>query len=223
MSFLFCPLLGAILAANIMHFSVFRNKKLLFKREKHGEDDEEEGKDMVPAESFGLEDGIPRSLEEIGSIFGDYKYIELTKTYRSSPEIIDYTNKILHLNHVNAIRKSSNKPVVFRKKYDLEKQLIEDINSLKSTYKSLAVITKDRFEAEKLYSIVKDKVDIELIVEDNSKFFKKCIIIPAYLAKGLEFDSVIVYNNRENSYKNNERNLLYVATTRAQHELYVYN
>ena len=40
-----------------MHFSVCRNKKLLFEREKHGEDDEEEGKDMVPAKSFGLEDG----------------------------------------------------------------------------------------------------------------------------------------------------------------------
>ena len=38
-----------------MHFSVCRNKKLLFEREKHGEDDEEEGKDMVPTESFGLE------------------------------------------------------------------------------------------------------------------------------------------------------------------------
>ena len=38
-----------------MHFSVCRNKKLFFKREKHGEDDEEEGKDMVPTESFGLE------------------------------------------------------------------------------------------------------------------------------------------------------------------------
>ena len=49
------------------------------------------------------------------------------------------------------------------------------------------------------------------------------IIIPAYLSKGLEFDAVIVYNNRENSYRKNERNLLYVACTRAQHELYVYN
>ena len=38
-----------------MHFSVFRNKNLLFEGKKHGEDDEEEGKDMVPTESFGLE------------------------------------------------------------------------------------------------------------------------------------------------------------------------
>ena len=164
-----------------------------------------------------------KSLKEIGAIFGDYNYIELSKTYRSSPEIIEYTNKILNLDHINAIRKSTNKPVVFRKKYNLSTQIVEDINQLKATYKSVAVITKDKDEAEKLYDIVKDSLSIELITEDDSKFSKKCVIIPAYLAKGLEFDSVIVYNNRDNSYKNNERNLLYVATTRAQHELYVYN
>ena len=43
------------------------------------------------------------------------KYLELLKTYRSSPEIIDYTNKILNLKHVNAIRRDNNKPVVIRK------------------------------------------------------------------------------------------------------------
>ena len=47
--------------------------------------------------------------------------------------------------------------------------------------------------------------------------------MPAYVSKGLEFDSVVVYNNRDNSYKANERNLLYVACTRCQHELYIYN
>ena len=39
----------------------------------------------------------------------------------------------------------------------------------------------------------------------------------------LEFDSVIIYNDRDNSYKKNERNLLYVACTRCQHELIIYN
>ena len=38
-----------------------------------------------------------------------------------------------------------------------------------------------------------------------------------------KFDSVIIYNDRNNSYKKNERNLLYVACTRCQHELFIYN
>ena len=165
------------------------------------------------------------TLEELKPILkNESKYIELLKTYRSSPEIIEYTNKILNLNHVNAIRKENNKPVVFRRHLDnLKEQLLADINTLKSTYSSVAIITKDNQEAEKIYSLIKDNIDISYI-ELNTKILRRdLIIVPAYLAKGLEFDSVILYNDRENSYKTNERNLLYVACTRAQHELYIYN
>ena len=43
------------------------------------------------------------------------------------------------------------------------------------------------------------------------------------MAKGLEFDAVIVYINPNNRYNDNEKNLYYVACTRAQHELIIYN
>ena len=164
------------------------------------------------------------SLNDLSSLFeGDTKYIELLKTYRSSPEIINYTNKILNLNHVNAIRKDNNKPVIIRKGVDVTTSIINDINTLQKEYKSTAVITKDMKEAENLYEKIKDKVDISLVDHNTKSFHKDLVIMPAYVSKGLEFDSVIVYNNRDNSYKNNERNLLYVACTRAQHELYIYN
>ena len=165
------------------------------------------------------------SLEELSDLFnGDTKYLELLKTYRSSPEIINYTNKILGLNHVNAIRKTNNKPVIIRKDItDIGNSIVNDINNLTNTYKSLAVITKDMKEAESLYELIKDKVNISLVDHNTKSFNKKLVILPAYVSKGLEFDSVIVYNNRDNSYKSNERNLLYVACTRSQHELYIYN
>ena len=166
-----------------------------------------------------------KSLEDLKDIFkGDTKYLELLKTYRSSPEIIDYTNKILNLKHVNAIRKDNNKPVVIRKNIkDLKSSLLTDIRILQNEYKSTAIITKDTKEAEKIYNLIKDEINISLVDADSKKFQKELIIIPAYTAKGLEFDSVIVYNDRNNSYKLNERNLLYVACTRCQHELYIYN
>ncbi|MBP5678295.1 MAG: AAA family ATPase [Bacilli bacterium] len=166
-----------------------------------------------------------KSLEDLKDLFKeDSKYIELLKTYRSSPEIIEYTNKILNLNHVNAIRKDNHKPVIIRKGVtDLKQQLIEDIHTLKNEYKSTAVITKDEKEAEKLYQLLKEDVSISLVNKDSKKFKKDCIVIPAYMAKGLEFDSVIIYNDRDNSYRKNEKNLLYVACTRCQHELYIYN
>jgi len=166
-----------------------------------------------------------KSLADLSNLFrGDTRYLELLKTYRSSPEIIDYTNKILNLQHVNAIRRDTNKPVVIRKGVeDLRERLVNDIRTLQNTYKSTALITKDNREAEMIYNLIKDDIEIDL-VDANSKSFKKdLIIIPAYVSKGLEFDSVIIYNDRNNSYKKNERNLLYVACTRSQHELIIYN
>ena len=155
---------------------------------------------------------------------GEDRYLELNKTYRSSPEIIDYTNKILGLNHINAIRDKSNIPVTSRRNVDnLEELLIEDISELTSKYHRVAIITKDFIEAEKVYKYVKDKFPISIVDEDTIKFHKNLVVIPAFLAKGLEFDAVIAYNNRDNSYRKDERNLLYVACTRAQHKLVIYN
>ena len=166
-----------------------------------------------------------KSLESLKDLFrGDTKYLELLKTYRSSPEIIDYTNKILNLKHVNAIRRDNNKPVIIRKGVDdIKSRLVEDINTLQNEYKSTAIITKDFNEAEKIYNLICNDIDISLVDHNSKKFKKDLVIIPAYVSKGLEFDSVIIYNDRDNTYKKNERNLLYVACTRCQHELYIYN
>ena len=165
------------------------------------------------------------SLEDLIDLFrGDSRYLELLKTYRSTPEIIDYTNKILGLKHVNAIRRESGKPVIIRKGVnDIKGRLIEDINYLRNNYSSFALITKDYEEAKSIYKLIKNDVDISLVNAESKKFNKKSIIIPAYASKGLEFDSVIIYNNRQNTYRKNETNLLYVACTRCQHELIIYN
>ena len=45
--------------------------------------------------------------------------------------------------------------------------------------------------------------------------------MPSYLSKGLEFDAVILYNANSVTDNNIDSKLLYVAMTRAMHELYV--
>lgn len=161
------------------------------------------------------------SLEELKSIFDDSKYITLTKTYRSTYKIIDYTNQILNLKHSSAIRRENASDILFRKGCKKE-DLIDDITYLKSISKSIAIITKDDEEAEKLYTMLKNDIDIMLI--DNFSHLKRdLVIVPSYIAKGLEFDSVIVYTDEDNKYTENEKYLFYVACTRAQHNLIVYN
>ena len=162
------------------------------------------------------------SLEVLKNILdGNTKYVELSKTYRSSKEIIEFTNKILNLKHVSAIRKEESVPVI--KRYD-DKYLKNDINYLKNKYKSLAIITKDMLDAIKLYDLLKDDYkDISLVANNTSKFNRDLIIIPSYLSKGLEFDSVISYTSKNNLYTKKEKYLYYVVLTRCQHELIVYN
>lgn len=163
------------------------------------------------------------SLEQIKEVLDKTKYLELTKTYRSSKEIIEYTNKILNLTFVSAIRKDNNKPVLFRKETNLKKQLLNDISYLKNEYKSVAIITKDDEEANEIYNLLKDNINIGKITINEEIFRKDLIVVPSYMAKGLEFVSVIVYNKINNIYKENEKYLYYVACTRAQHELIIYN
>lgn len=162
------------------------------------------------------------SLEVLKNILdGNTKYVELSKTYRSSKEIIEFTNKILNLNHVSAIRKEESVPVIKR---DDDKYLKNDINYLKNKYKSLAIITKDMLDAIRLYDLLKDDYkDISLVTNNSSKFNRDLIIIPSYLSKGLEFDSVISYTSKNNLYTKREKYLYYVVLTRCQHELIVYN
>lgn len=162
------------------------------------------------------------TLEVLTNILNENsKYVELTKTYRSSNEIIEYTNKILGLKHVSAIRKPNHVPVKFR--CDI-KDLIKDVNSLKEKYSSVAIITKNKDEAFKVYDYLKDIIDgISLMEESNKEFNKNLVVVPSYLSKGLEFDSVISYTDENNIYTKKEKYLFYVVATRCQHELIIYN
>jgi len=160
-----------------------------------------------------------KTMEILNNVFsGISKYIELNKTYRSSKEIIDYSNRVLGLTHACAVRKEINTPVIEYNELNYEK-LIEEINRLKSKYNNVAIITKSSKQADDIYKNIKEKVEgLELIKPTTEKFNKELIIIPTYISKGLEFDSVIIVNDFEN-----EKYLYYVAITRSQHELVIFN
>ncbi|MCI9280467.1 MAG: AAA family ATPase [Bacilli bacterium] len=148
------------------------------------------------------------------------KYVELNKTYRSSEEIIEFANSILDLNHICAIRKNVNKPVLKR---NSKETLKGDITNLKQNYNSLAIIVKNEELASRLYEELKDSFNLSNIDSNTNEFIHDFVIIPAYLAKGLEFDTVIVYQDKINYFTEEEKRLFYVAVTRAQHELILYN
>lgn len=161
------------------------------------------------------------SLEELTSIFESSKYITLTKTYRSTGKIIDYTNKILGLNHVTAIRNDKASDIIFRNNIT-KNDFLTDINNLKTISKSIAIITKNDKEAEKVYNMLKDDLDI-MLIDGFGHIKRELVVVPSYVAKGLEFDSVIIYTDEDNKYQEKDKYLFYVACTRAQHNLIIYN
>ena len=162
------------------------------------------------------------SLEDLTKIFDDSKYIELTKTYRSSEEIIEFSNKVLGLDYVTAIRRGTNIPVDIREEDNLYEQLVSDIDLCNKIGKSLAIVTKNDSECDRIYKLLKN-TDISKIDNNSKKFNRKFVVVPVYMAKGLEFDSVIIYTDKMNKYTDSEKYLYYVAITRAQHKLIVYN
>ena len=167
------------------------------------------------------------SLEEIQQIFGKgTKYVELNKAYRSSPEIVNYTNEVINDSTVKTVRNSQNIPVQFKEvdKKDLTQNLVDDILRFKAAgLQRICVITRSIKEANALYECLKDVVPDIVVSVNNKAYNKDTLILPSYLAKGLEFDAVISYNDLDNPYQEEDRYLYYVACTRAQHELAVYN
>jgi len=165
------------------------------------------------------------SLNDLNDIFKDSIYLELNKTYRSSPEIIEHTNNILGLKYVSAIRHENNRPVIFKiQENDVKKQLTEDIKRLQQTSKSIAVITKTDEESEYLHNLLANDVKGINILNGNTKEFNKnLVILPSYISKGLEFDATIIYTDKNNFYTEEEKYLYYVACTRSQHQLIIYN
>ena len=166
-----------------------------------------------------------KSLNELESVFTDsVNYIELNKTYRSSPEIIEHANKILGLNLISAIRRNTSIPVEFRYEDNLKEQLIKDIENLKKESKSIAIITKTDTEATYIYKLLKkDMNELTLIANNSKAFSRELVVIPSYMAKGLEYDATIVYTRKDNQFTYKERYLYYVSCTRSQHHLIIYN
>ncbi len=164
------------------------------------------------------------SLNELSEIVGNAKYFELNKTYRSSPEIIDYANQVLNLKYAVSVRHSNNYPVLLVNSLDEYNQLKIDIKEGQKNHSKIAIITKSHEEAERLFNILKgDYPKLNYLTEHSESFNHDLVILPSYLSKGLEFDLVILYTDKNNEYKADEQHLYYVVITRAQHQLIIYN
>ena len=148
-----------------------------------------------------------KNMEKVKDIIGgNSKLLKLLTTYRSSYEITNYCNKILGLDYVNMVNRHNIEPkeIIVLKNNVTEKIKSLIHTSIKEKMTSVAILCYDKDVQLKLEKALNDlKVNIKLY------------ILTVYSAKGLEFDSVIVYDN----FSQHNKKLYYVACTRALHQL----
>ena len=99
-----------------------------------------------------------------------------------------------------------------------------DIHTYESRgYESIAVICKTEKETLMVQKKLSKLTSITVLNTEETESTKGILVFPSYISKGLEFDVVLVFNVSKNNYNNEfDRNLLYVACTRALHQLSIY-
>lgn len=171
--------------------------------------------------------GIESWDDVIDLVKGNNELKYLAKSYRTTIEIMNFANKILkHLNVSLAepvIRHGKDVVTISIKN---KIQYIEDkIQKFKDNgYKSIAIICKDEKTVNSYYDVLKDKLTLSKLDDKSTSYDGGVCVLPVALAKGLEFDAVIVCDADNKTYsKDNilDMKLLYVALTRALHELEV--
>ncbi len=169
------------------------------------------------------------SYDSLETVFGRQAgdVVRLTRSYRSSWEISEFARGILpQAENADNVRRSGRKPLVVRA--EEPERIIELISAEMDELKadgtaSVAVICKTADEAARVYSRLLHKHDVRLMESSSITFHHGLVVLPAYLAKGLEFDAVIIHNAGSAVYGEDlQRKLLYTACTRALHSLTIY-
>jgi len=179
-----------------------------------------------------IEKPIDCSLyNDITEILNKEKTIKLSlnKGYRSTCEINAFAQNLLGEGNQHdycSIERYGEEPQVTHQetKEAIDQSIIEDIAKYtEQGYESIAVLCKTQKDAEKVFSRLKKSVQLTLIKPRGREVIKGALVMPTYMAKGLEFDVVIIYDvNKENYASDFDRQLLYIACTRALHRLVIY-
>lgn len=160
----------------------------------------------------------------------DTSTVRLVRSYRSTREIVEFTRCLLPGGQeIVPFDRGGAKPVLVKVDNDerLAARIAEDIAALKAEgFASIAVITTTAAESQAAYERlnVQGCKSLKLVTKKTLTFEKGVMVLPAYLAKGVEFDAALIYDASSRTYhRESERKLFYTACTRAMHRLMLYS
>lgn len=154
----------------------------------------------------------------------DVESYRLDRSYRSTKQIMEYANHCIDDNNTIPLVRDGKE--VVEAQLSNESELLDSITAVISSaeergYESIAIVCRTLEETQKLGSLIRNKMYINVLDKENVIYNGGKVVMPSYFAKGMEFDAVIIVDNIANKDKKDDR-LMYVMATRALHELYVY-
>lgn len=164
------------------------------------------------------------TIDKISSYFPECDCVELCRTYRSTIEITEFTKDILENKKLLPVQRHGDVPTVsLCKTPEEELHKIHDLleGFQRSGLTSVGIICKSQRQAEQLYQQLQSTWEGMVLLGFHSTSFQEGIVVTSvHMSKGLEFDQVIVPGISAPLYKTAlDRNLLYIACTRAMHKL----
>lgn len=164
------------------------------------------------------------TADMIRKAFGTGEIMKLCKSYRSTIEITGFAQKIQANNELEPVVRHGEQPRILSFG-SLEDELsgIVDLVSIfrKSNYQSLGIVCKTEAQAQELAAKLQvHGQEVYFLSSKSSAFVKGIIVTSSHMAKGLEFDEVIVPQVDAGNYNSMiDKSMLYVAVTRAMHRL----
>ena len=150
--------------------------------------------------------------------------LSLNKSYRSSYEISRFTSRLReNVASLVAYERHDEMPIIAGQETEAQmlEWMVNKANEYQENgYETIAIICKSQKDVNHVYSKLASKIELYKLSTESQEFHKGVLIMPIYMAKGLEYDAVIVYEVGEKAYHDAEdKQLLYIACTRALHRL----
>ena len=164
--------------------------------------------------------------EQIQKILNKKKssLIMLDKSFRCTNEILNFSLKFIEQSsQIKSFNRNGDSPKVYiadNSEIFID-EIVKEINLCQEKgFQSICLICKTEKNSTYLFNKIKHKLDIQLIKNGSVSDLQGVFILPVYMSKGLEFDAVLICDaDSQNYHDEDDKNLLYVACTRALHKL----
>ena len=165
-----------------------------------------------------------KKMSKIFSTQYGIKEVTLSKSYRSTAPINEFAFALIGIHNPDLYVERDGKVPEVRVAKNAKQEVMKLLKEIPED-KSVAILTADldgaRYAQQKLGTHVeKTERPIQYLLKANKYLEEKIVVMPIMLAKGLEFDVVIVWDDRDEDYWRYNKNLKYLMCTRALHELY---